>query len=366
MKKINLLHLITSLKIGGTENYLLTLIKAQKNKFNISVGYIKEKGIIGEKLEEAGVKVYKLNSLYKIYRFIKTQKIHILHTHLYRANILGRIVGKIASVPIIISGQQSIDDWKRFYHVWLDRITARFINCIITNAFTTKHILSVREKIDNKKIYVVYNGVDTNVFNPGVKSSLIRGKWGLGPKDFIVGSLLRLHREKGVHYIPEIVAKVRSKIPEIKFLVVGDGPLKGKLKEEIKNLSLAENLILTGCTVPDNILPAILSLVDLFFLPSKEESLSQAILEAMAMGKPIVAANVGGVSEAVLDGITGKLIPPDDPLALAECIVWMFNHRQEMVQMGEEGRKRVIKLFGMDTMISQTQKIYDDLIKDRL
>ncbi|MCK5534719.1 glycosyltransferase [bacterium] len=366
MKQINVLHLITSLNVGGTEKYLLTLIKEQKSKFNVLVGYIKEKGLIGKELEELGIKVYKLNSLYKIYRFIKIRKIDILHTHLYRANILGRVIGKIASLPIIISSQQSIDNWKKFYHVWLDRFTACFIDCIITNSEVAKTILSRREKVDNRKIHVVYNGVNTNIFNPRVKVNLIREKWGLGSKDFVVGSILRLHQEKGADYIPEIVLKVREKIPEIKFLVVGDGPLKKRLEEKIKKLSLDKNFFLTGCRVPEDILPAVLSSFDLFFLPSKEESLPQAILEAMAMEKPVVATEVGGVAEVVLDGTTGKLVPSGDWLAFAENIVWMFNHREERVKMGEEGRKRVIKLFSMDKMINQTQKIYEDLIKDKL
>ena len=365
MKKINVLHLITSLNIGGTENYLLTLVKEQKNKFNISVGYLKERSIIGEKLEEAGIKVYKLNSLYKIYRFIKTQKIHILHTHLYRANILGRIMGKIASVPIIISSQQSIDDWKKFYHVWMDRFTARFADCIISNSEAAKDVLSCRDKVNEKKINVIYNGVNINDFNPKLKSNFSKKEWGLEQQDFVVGSVLRLHREKGVDYIPKIVMRVKEKIPGIKFLVVGDGPLKEKIEEEIKKLSLNKNIIMAGWISPENI-PSVLSFFDLFFLPSQEESFPQAVLEAMAMGKPVVATKVGGVSEAVLDGITGKLVSPDDPSALAECIVWMFNHREERIKMGEEGRKRVVNLFSMDKMISRTQKIYNDLIKNKL
>lgn len=362
---INILHLITSLNIGGTENYLLTLVKEQKNKFKISVGYLKEKSIIGEKLEEAGIKVYKLNSLYKIYRFIKTQKIHILHTHLYRANILGRIVGKIASVPIIISSQQSVDIWKKFYHVWMDRFTARFANCIISNSEAAKDVLSCRNKISDEKINVVYSGVNINDFNPEFKSNFSKKEWGLEQHDFVVGTILRLHREKGADYLPEIVTRVKEKIPLVKFLVIGDGPLKEKIEEEIKKLSLNKNIIVAGWISPENI-PSLLSFFDLFFLPSQEESFPQAVLEAMAMGKPVIATHVGGVSEAVLDGITGKLVPSGDWLALAESIVWMFNHRDERIQMGNEGRKRVVKLFSMDNMINKTQKIYNDLIKAKL
>ncbi|MCK4533738.1 glycosyltransferase [bacterium] len=362
---INILHLITSLNIGGTENYLLTLVKEQKNKFNISIGYLKEKGLIGEKLEEAGMKVYKLNSLYKIYHFIKTQKINILHTHLYRANILGRIIGKIASVPIIISSQQSVDIWKKFYHVWMDRFTARFADCIISNSKEAKDVLSCRDKVSAQKINVVYNGININDFNPKLKNDFSKKEWGVEQQDFVVGTVLRLHREKGAHYLPKIITRVKEKIPSVKFLVIGDGPLKEKIEEEIKKLSLNKNVIMAGWISSENI-PSVLSFFDLFFLPSKEESFPQVILEAMAMAKPVVATQVGGVSEAVLDGITGKLVPSGDWSALAESIVWMFNHQDERNQMGNEGRNRVVKLFSMHNMISKTQKIYEDLIKDKL
>ena len=153
-----ILHLITSLNIGGTENFLLTVLKNLKDKYGFSVGYLKERGQTADEIEKLGIPVRKF-SFFSLIDFLKKNNPQIIHTHLYRANIVGRIAGKIAGTPIIISSQRSIDGWKKFYHIWLDKFTANFCDLIIANSNAAKNILITREKISAKKIIVAYNGV---------------------------------------------------------------------------------------------------------------------------------------------------------------------------------------------------------------
>ncbi|HCJ65944.1 MAG TPA: hypothetical protein DHV62_01105, partial [Elusimicrobia bacterium] len=154
--KPKILHLITSLNIGGTERNLLTILQFLKEKYDFSVVYLKERGKIAEEIEKLGIPLFKFN-FFSLYKYLRKNEINILHTHLYRANILGRIVGKIVRPrQIIISSQRAIDAWKKFYHVWLDSFTAQFCDLIIANSLATKNLLCQRERISAEKIVVVY------------------------------------------------------------------------------------------------------------------------------------------------------------------------------------------------------------------
>ena len=361
--QINILHLITSLNVGGTEKYLLYITKALKNKFNFYVGYLKEEGSVAAELRAEGIPVYKLNNLYKLYTFCRKNKIQLLHTHLYRANILGRIMGKFANVPIIISSQRSIDAWKLFYHSLLDKWTMQFTDCIIANSEQTKKILIEREKVTSNKILVIYNGINTKNYIPKMDSGLLKRELKIDINTAIIGYVGRLHCEKGVDYIPEIAVNLKKYISQFKFLIIGDGPWKQELRKEIKNRYLTEDVILISNK--NNILDFI-SIMDLVVLPSREESFPQVILEAMSMSKPVVAADVGGVGEIVINGLNGILVSPGDTESFTRGICQILKEKNKAYEMGKAGRKQVFENFGIEKLINSTESIYNDLINQKI
>jgi len=208
MQKHKILHLITSLNIGGTEKHVLALVKNLSSKYDMSVAYLKERGNTSDEIEKAGVRVFKTD-LFTLIKYLKRNEINLIHTHLYRANILGRIAGKIANTPAIISSQRSIDGWKKQRHIWADRFTSRYCDLIIANSETAKDILIKREKISARKITVIYNGVV-----PTTSHSL------LTTSCFTVGYVGRLHNEKGVCLLPDIAKKVIDKNANFKFLII--------------------------------------------------------------------------------------------------------------------------------------------------
>jgi len=269
MKKINVLHLITSLNIGGTEKYLLTIAKSQKTRYNLSVGFLKERGAIAEELEREKIPVYDLGNSWSLYRFLKEKKIHLLHTHLYRANILGRFIGRTAKVPIIVSSQRSIDDWKKFYHIWLDGWSSHFADRIIANSKAAKKLLINREKIPKEKIKVIYSGIEIDTLTPRKNQEKVKRNIGSENNTAIIGCVTRLHSEKGVQYIPAVGQKLKEQIPQLKLLIIGDGPLRNKLENEIENLGLGKDILLLGWRKD---ITDLLSIIDVFFLPSQEEA----------------------------------------------------------------------------------------------
>lgn len=321
---------------------MLAVVKNLQDKYNFSVGYLKERGTVADQIEKLGIPVIKFD-FFSLFNYLKKNKISILHTHLYRANILGRLAGKLAGITMIISSQRSIDGWKKKYHVWLDSLTAHFADLIIANSQAAKALLINREKIPPKKIIVVYNGVKSPIF------SLDRSL-----KDpIVIGCITRLHKEKGVYLIPEIAKNVLQRI-RAKFLIVGDGPEKDNLKSQIARLKLQNYIEFAGWR---NNLENVYSLIDLLLLPSEEESFPQVVLEAFSYGVPVVASNVGGVRELVVDGNNGFLINSFNAGMFAEAIVNIAENRSNYHNFSKAAINESLE-FSLEKMINSISNIY--------
>ncbi|MFA5778935.1 MAG: glycosyltransferase [Elusimicrobiota bacterium] len=348
MDKIKIFHLITSLNIGGTEKFLLTVLRNLKDKYDFSIGYLKERGQISYEIEKFGIPVIKFN-FFSLIKYLKEKKIQIIHTHLYRANILGRVAGRIAGTPVIISSQRSIDGWKKFYHIWLDKITSNYCNLIIANSNAAKNILIKREKIIPEKIIVAYNGVEL-LEHQNIRTS---------ERIFTVGYIGRLHKEKGTYLIPEIVKMVMEKNKNIKFLIYGDGPEKQNLELRIRNLELENSVEFLGWQTN---LKDVCSSIDVLLLPSEEESFPQAALESMSYGVPVIASDVGGVSEVVEHQKTGLLIKSKSPESFADAILSISQDHYCYHHFSENSKTKSSD-FKIDKMIDSIDKIYESFLK---
>jgi len=355
MSRKNCLHLITSLNIGGTEKFLLNSLRHLKDDYNFVVCYLKERGPVADEIEQLAIPVFHVKGLRDLTSFIRKHPMDIVHTHLYRANIIGRIAAHAAGVTRIISSQRSIDDWKNPWHVWLDRWTAHYARTIIANSQYARDLLAMREKIPAQKITVIYNGVEPLQEFSDKELAEFRKKYDLQDKDILIGSVTRFHQEKGVHFIPSIVQAVIKQQPQVKFILVGDGPEKKKVTAEIARMKLTEHVRFTGF-YPEA--ARITSLCNIFFLASLEESFPQALLEALAGGVPAVCTEVGGVKELITPRETGLLVKPKDPQALAEAIVWLLSHPQEAQAMGDKAKLLVQKDFQLSAKVQQLREIY--------
>ncbi|MFH1540807.1 MAG: glycosyltransferase [Elusimicrobiota bacterium] len=357
MDKIKIFHLITSLNIGGTEKNLLTVLKNLNHKYDFFVGYLKEKGQVAYEIEKFGIPVEKF-SFFSLISHLKKNKYKIIHTHLYRANILGRLAGKIAGIPAVISIQQSIDRWRKFYHIWLDKYTTRFCDLIIANSRAAKNVLIEEEKVSAEKIVVIYNGTSFN-------SEVVANRKSIN--EFVVGCVMRLHIEKGVYLIPEIAKIVKNydtsnfsdKGKDIKFSIFGDGPERDNLKLQITNYKLQNEVRLFGW---QNDLEKIYNSVYILLLPSIEESFPQAVLDAMAFGIPVVATDVGGLSELVENNKTGILIKNRTPEAFASAILSIIKDQRLYQYFSENSRTKAAE-FTIKKMVNLTDDIYQNLSK---
>lgn len=370
MIKINVLELITELDIGGAEKVLLSLVKKlDRDKYQVIVAYLKGEGKLAEDFRDAGIKVFNLKmrnrvdlgAIICLYRLLKKGNIKILHTHLIQADMYGFLAGKMAGVPIIISTKHNPDEFRKKFSipVRLDGIFGNHSDRIIAVSQAVKDFFIKWERISTGKFTVIHNGIDLEEFNfdtdiPGKKKEL-----GIDLSSKIVGMVGRLDHQKGHRFFLQAMPEIIKAVPEVKFLIVGDGPLRGKLEELGRELKVDRQVIFTGGRRD---IPEIISIMDVFVLPSIFEGFGIVLLEAMTMGKPVVASRVGGIPGIVTPGLNGLLVEPARPLEIAASVVKLLKEPAEAKRMGNAGREEVKRRFTVETMVKKIDRLYKELL----
>ena len=383
MERVNILYLITDLDIGGAEKALArTVIGLDKRKHNPTVCCLRGHGPVAEEIELAGVTVAPLNmsgkfdlaAVFKLFRLLWEEKINIIHSYLYHANILGRIVGRAARVPIIISSERSVilsegvvnkntlEMGSRLRRL-MNGLSMRLSDRVVTVSELVRETLIAASKIDPKRLVTIHSGVNLEDYKIDGDITAKKKSLGLETSALVIGAIGRLGRVKGVEYLLRAAAKVILKNPDAAFLIVGDGSQRGALEQLARSLHISHRVVFTGQR--DDV-PELLAVMDVLVLPSLYEGLPNAVLEAMAAGKPVIATRVGGTPEAVEDGVTGLLVPPRDPEALAEAIIALLQDQERAEAMGRAGRARVEKHFSVERMVQETEALYEELIREKM
>ena len=260
-------------------------------------------------------------------------------------------------------------DAKPHYHVW-DTFLGDLTDLILVNSQAVKQDVLQRERSISEKIRLIYNGVDTQTYKPinnhaEIYPEIVKKKqeFGIPATASVVGMIANLIPSKGCWEFLSAAAEVHRHSPETRFLCIGrDRGIRGQLEQFRQELGLQQHLIFTGQV--QNV-PEILHLIDIQVSASHEEGFSNVILEGMASGKPIVATAVGGTPEAVQHNVTGLLVPPKNPAALAQAIRMLLETPELALQFGRNGRKRVEKNFTMEKMITELETLYLNLSSPR-
>jgi len=370
---IKILFVITSSGIGGAEKVLYhTSTLLDPERYTSSICSLKEKGQIARQAETAGIAVHSLTmadgerafgwisslaALFRLTRYLVKVRPTIVHSFLFRANIISRIAAFLARVPIIISSVRVMGGEKDYYHR-IEKVTSFMVDHYVTVSDSVKEHLIHKANILPGKITTIYNGVSPN----GKKSRgecSASGHFGLGPHDRVVLSVGRLHRQKGYDCLIRATATVKREVSTVKVLIVGEGEGENDLKNLVKSLDLSKEVIFTGLCLD---VGKLYNFTSLFVLPSLWEGMPNAVLEAMAAAKPVVATRVGGVPELVVDGETGILVPPENPEALARAIADLLQNREQANRMGSAGRIRVQEHFSLTEMVAKTDRLYQKLL----
>lgn len=374
LKNINLLHVIYSLEIGGAEMDLVAKAKVLVEEYghHIIIACLLRRGELAEEAERSGIGVIgpvmsgksDMGVIPRLVRIMRSGKFDVVHTHMFASNFLGRVAAMLAGVPVIVSTVQLIAEREKWWEIFLDRALQFKTDRMITSSEAVRTSF-IERGIREGKVTTIYNGIDFSKFDSIDRveaRNKIRREFGLDDSTFMVGTVARLQRVKGVGCLIEAAKHIVESVSDARFLIVGDGPQKAELEHKVKQLDLSSRFIFAG-TRGD--VPAILSALDLFVLPSLSEALGIAVIEALLMRVPVVATNVGGVPEIVKSGETGLLVPPKDPIRLGEAIAYMHSNRDGAIAMARAGERRVREMFEINRLARKQAELYEELLAKR-
>ena len=384
--KVRVLHIITRLIIGGAQENTLWTVKGlmRLDRYDVKLISGPPLGLEGSLVEEAkkdGVHLIifpqlrraispflDVMSLLKLYRFIKKERIQIVHTHSSKAGILGRLAAKLARVPVIIHTIHGLPfhPYQNRALNWLYRKLERLAGSWTTKIITVSDAMlegaSSAGVAPKEKFITIYSGIETGKF-VDLKCDVraIKARFGIPVNAPVVGKIARLFPLKGHEYLMQAAPLIVKEFPDVRFLLIGDGILKEGLRNEAKRLGILDNFVFAGLILPDDIPPLIYAM-DVLVHTSLREGLARAIPQALLCAKPVVTFDIDGAREVVKDGRTGYIVLPKDTKALAEKVISLLKDRTKSSQFGEEGKRIAAPLFGVDTMVERIDALYRELI----
>ncbi|HEY0070535.1 MAG TPA: glycosyltransferase [Chloroflexia bacterium] len=370
--KLNVVQMTDVTGRGGAEKVLVDLaLRLDRARFNVTVVATRSTGNYQPLLDAAGVRTllvarasrWESHKMLGLVRFMRREPVHILHTHLFGANSWGRVLGRLAGVPVIVAHEHWSSKARR--EVWVDRLLYRLTDRILVPSQASKQLVMQMEGIPARYLDVTYNGVDISQFKPGAEAATVRRELGLGPEDVVIGTVGRLTADKGGQDdLIWAANELRLSHPNARLLIIGDGPLRPDLEKYATELGMLDSgaALFTGTR---NDIAHLLGAMDVFVLPSHKEALPVAVLEAMAMCLPVVATRVGGLPEVVQDGSTGLLVEPGDRPALRDALARLLSDRELAHRLGASGQARVHAHFTVDKMVEHVEELYERLMLKR-
>ncbi|MFH1459647.1 MAG: glycosyltransferase [Candidatus Omnitrophota bacterium] len=364
--KINIVHIVEDLKTGGLERVIAGIVTGiDPERFNLKIWCLFRGGDIYDELKAQGVNVEILGMqshrdigfMFKLIRRLKENNIHIIHTHGYTGTTLGRIAGIIAGVKIILAHVHSTYWDFSFKQLCIEKILSLATDKIICCSESVANFVKGREKVNKDKVTVIYNGVDLDKFI--LKDNQITDK-----DEYVIGCIASLFAHKGHKYL---LAAIKSLISDcskkIRLILVGEGQLKDELQDYCRKLGIEKNVKFVGNVLD---ISEILKGFDIVVLPSSErEGLGIALLEAMAVGIPIIGTTIGGIPEIIQNGINGILIEPKNSGSLASAINSMLDDFNKAKTMGATGRKIVEAKFSQEKMLQKISGLYQILFDQK-
>ncbi|MGI8670744.1 MAG: glycosyltransferase [Aridibacter sp.] len=370
--KINILQFIGSFHQGGSERQAVQLTKLLHfdETFNVFVATLNKEGVLLEEIENAGfihVPEFKLTSFFNLHflkqikacgKFIKDNKIEIVHTHDFYTNVFGILAARYARVPVKIASKRETSGMRSANQNRIEKFIFKIADAITVNAEAVKKYLE-NKNIPSKKIEVIYNGLDLKRLKPEEKDrKKICEKLDL-PKDenikFITLVANLRHSVKNQPMLLRTAKHLKEDFPNAHFVFAGEGERKNYLKNMAEKLEVAENThFIDRC----RIVPELLSISYACVLTSTAEGFSNSILEYMSAAKPVVATDVGGAGEAIVDGETGFLVESNNDEAMAKCLKKLLENPAKAVEMGNLGKRRVQEKFSTETQLQNIISLY--------
>ncbi len=311
-------------------------------------------------------KFYSLHGIYQFYRLSRLAKknnVDIIHTFFEKSEVMGWFATRLAGIPIWVTSRRDLGFKRKRIYDRIFSLTSKDCKKCIANCNAVKERVIQQENLPPDKIEVIYNGLDLSEYQQILKTKPLREELGVVNGAPVVGLIANFNFEiKGHIYFLGSAKKILEKVPDAKFVLVGDGPLRPRYEEVARELNIKKDVYFLGKRAD---VPTIISNLDVSVLSSTNEGFSNVIMESMAAGKPVVATNVGGSKEMIQDGVTGYLVPPSDSQSMANAIINLLRNPEKAMAMGVAGREVVKEKFTVETMVKKYEELYFSLLKNK-
>ena len=365
---MKILFLLNHLNTGGITSYILTLSKGLV-RLGHSVSIASSGGELLYKFRKEGIIHYNVPLKTKneispkiiisaliLLKVIQENKFDIVHSQSRTTQVLGCLLSKLTGVRHIFT----------CHGFFKRRLSRRLMPCwgekvIAISSQVEEHL--VRDfNLSLERIFLVCNGIDTNRFSPVLKEIKDKAKQILGLKpNTVVGILARLSSVKGHRYLIEAMKDVVLSFHGVQLLIAGEGKIKKELEELVSSLGIKESVFFIPKSTDTK---DILSAIDIFVLPSLEEGLGLALMEAMSMGLAVIGSRVGGIKTLIKDGLNGLLVKPKDPKGISCAIIDLITNPDKALRLGLQAREGIVKDFSCLDMVKNTEAVYLEVLKD--
>lgn len=365
-RRIRVIQVLATGTNGGAQEHLYSLVtRMDHDRYDVSIVSLSA-GSAVRKLERDGFDVLVIDepdddrAVQRLAEHLVAACPDVIHNHMFRAETVGtRAAIAVAEIgcprPYVVSTVHSsrIRSEEDRQHL---RDLTPYMDQLIAVSKAIEHKLVDEERIQ-APVRLIYNGVDLSRYDHQAPCCTLPEEYGLEPGSAIVGVVARLEPEKGHPTLLEAWPAVLRAAPHTYLLIVGEGSRREALEAQARDLGIARRVVFTGRR--DDI-PAVTAALDVAVLPSYREAQGLTILEAMALSRPVVASNVGGIPEMITDGVTGLLVPPHDADALAQAIVRLLLDHPYADTLARAGHDMVHDRFCIELMVSAVQTIYDE------
>lgn len=379
--KPRILQLVDSFNEGGSERQALQLTRLlrESGRYEVFVASLNPEGPLRAEAESLALEIpsYPLKSFYdrnagvqlsNFVRYLRKNDIDLIHTHDFYTNIFGMAAGFFACVNARIASRRETNCMRSGSQLMVQRSAYALAHQVIANSEAVRSKL-VSEGLNQKRITVVHNGIDMRRLSSSVVTSREESLRALGlegaiPQRGFVSIIANMrHEVKDYPMFLRSAQLVKQQVPTVGFLVAGEGELRSSIERLGTELGLGENLFFLGrCQRISDLLNA----SDVCVLSSKAEGFSNSILEYMAAGRPVVATNVGGASEAIVEGETGYLVESGDHSKMAHRIISLLLAPEQARTMGDKGKQRVEQNFSSRSLLKNIEALYTRLLPQRV
>ncbi|MBN2562406.1 MAG: glycosyltransferase [Phycisphaerae bacterium] len=370
-----LLHLVSTFQIKTDTKWLVQVARyLDRGSFRLSAACFYTGGPVRDQLEAMGVRTYNLNvrderdprAIVRARRLIAEIGCEIVHTHLLRADLFGGAAARWAEVPIIVSTAYAMGQYRRQRRRRCDRLLDAMCSRLPTHAIAVSQAVKddCVDRLDMApdRVTVIHTGVDPPEAIDPDRVAALRCEWGVGPEVPLVVTVARLSYEKGLDTLIDAAEVLRETHPLVRVVVVGEGPDRVDLEARIRDRGLTGMMLLAGF-YPD-VWP-VYAAADVLCLPSKSEGMPNVLLEAMAIGRPVVATAVGGVPEAVVAEENGLLVEPENARQLAAAIARLVDDGATALRLGAAAKRTIEGRFLARDVVARYSDFYRRLLAQR-